>query len=65
MSWWPRWLGSIVAAVLLWAAFYPGWGWLVWLALVPFLWALDGAGPWRGLVLGAVFGVAFFLLEFA
>jgi len=59
------WLGALGAALLLWAAFYPGWGWLVWLALVPFLWALDGAGPWRGLRLGAMFGLAFFLLEFA
>lgn len=39
--------------------------WLGWLALVPFLWALDGAGMRRGAAVGATFGVLFFALEFS
>ena len=58
-------MGACVAALLLWGAFFPGWGPLAWIALVPLLWVLDGAGPRRGAVLGALFGVAFFLLEFS
>jgi apolipoprotein N-acyltransferase len=49
----------------LWAAFFPGWGWLAWLALVPLLGALDGAGLRRGAILGGLFGVAFFGLQFS
>jgi apolipoprotein N-acyltransferase len=58
-------VASLGAAGLLWASFFPGWGWLAWLALVPFLWSLDGASLRRGVVLGTVFGLAFFLLQFA
>mgnify|MGYP003790955747 FL=1 len=60
-----RWLGALGAGLLLWASFFPGLGWLAWLALVPFLWALDEAGTKRGLGLGALCGVVFFGLEFS
>ncbi len=60
-----RWPGALGASLLLWAAFFPGLGWLAWLALVPFLWALDGAGTKRGVGLGALCGVVFFGLEFS
>src|SRR5439155_15690979 len=40
-------------------AFPPvGWWPLAWVALVPFLIALDGSGPGRGVALGAVLGIA-------
>lgn len=65
MGSWLRVLACLSAAALLWAAFFPGWGWLAWGALVPLLWALDGAGLRRGAVLGALFGIAFFGLEFS
>ncbi|MCX7750198.1 MAG: apolipoprotein N-acyltransferase [Candidatus Bipolaricaulota bacterium] len=58
-------VAALASAVLLWAAFFPGWGWLAWGGLVPLFWALDGAGGRRGAVLGLLFGVAFFGLEFS
>lgn len=53
------------AALVLWAAFFPGLGWLAWLALVPLFWALDGAGVRWGMGLGALFGGVVFLCEFS
>jgi len=61
---WFRVVASVGSAGLLWASFFPGWGWVAWAALVPLLWALDGAGPWRGAAFGAAFGLTFFLLQF-
>lgn len=58
-------VASLGSAGLLWVSFFSGWGSLAWLALVPLLWALDGVGMRRGVVLGATFGVAFFALEFS
>ncbi|MGC9530018.1 MAG: apolipoprotein N-acyltransferase [Candidatus Bipolaricaulaceae bacterium] len=58
-----RYLAPAVSAATLWAAFFPGWGWLAWLAPAGLLWAVDGAGLRRGLLLGALFGVVFFSLE--
>ena len=55
----------LVGAGLLWAAFFPGWGSVVWIALIPFFLALRDAGPKRGFLLGFLFGFAFFLLEFS
>jgi apolipoprotein N-acyltransferase len=55
----------LVSAGLLWASFFPGWGGLVWVALIPFFFALRDAGPKRGFALGFLFGFAFFLLEFS
>lgn len=52
-------------AGLLWASFFQGFGFLSWIALVPFFLALDGAGAKRGLALGFLFGFAFFALEFS
>ncbi|MBC7170308.1 apolipoprotein N-acyltransferase [Candidatus Bipolaricaulota bacterium] len=65
MIWRRRWLGALGAALLLWAAFFPGLGALAWISLIPLFWALDGAGLRRGVGLGALFGVAFFLGEFS
>lgn len=56
---------ALASAVLLWAAFFPGWGPLAWVALVPLFLALDGAGGRRGALLGLLFGVVFFGLEFS
>ncbi len=58
------WVAVGVAAVLFWAAFFPGWGWLVWGAVPLVLWALQGVGWRRGLGRGWLFGFLFFLLEF-
>lgn len=55
----------VASAALLWASFFPGWGALVWVALVPFFYALAGAGPKRGALLGFLFGFVHFLLEFS
>lgn len=57
--------GALASAVLLWAAFFPGWGPLAWAALVPLFLALDGAGGRRGALVGFLFGVVFFGLEFS
>lgn len=65
MDWLKRAGLALIGAGLLWAAFFPGWGSLVWIALVPFFFALQGAGPKRGFLLGFLFGFAFFLLEFS
>lgn len=62
---WSRIVASVGSAGLLWASFSPGLGWVVWVALVPFLWALDGVRMGRGAGLGVVFGVVFFALEFS
>lgn len=58
-------VGSLASALLLWGAFFPGLGWLAWLALVPLFWAIDGAGVRRGMGLGALFGGSFFLAQFS
>lgn len=65
-------MGGVVRAVLvllgaglLWASFFPGFGFLAWLALVPFFLAFDGVGPKRGALLGFLFGFSFFALEFS
>ena len=50
-------------AFALWGAFFPGWGWLVWLAPAPFFLALGGVGLPRGLLWGLAGGLAFFALE--
>ncbi len=55
----------LLAAGLLWAAFFPGWGWLVFPALSLGFLGLSQAGPRRGLALGFLWGAAFFLLEFS
>ena len=60
----PRLWAAIASAVLLWVSFFPGWGWLVWLAPGLLLAALTGAGWRKGLVLGWAFGFLFFSLEF-
>jgi len=49
-------------AFALWGAFFPGWGWLVWLAPAPFFLALRGVGLRRGLLWGLAGGLAFFAL---
>lgn len=56
---------ALAAAGLLWAAFFPGWGGLVFPALALGFGALSGAGPKRGLALGFLWGMTFFLLEFS
>ncbi|HID09229.1 TPA: apolipoprotein N-acyltransferase, partial [Candidatus Micrarchaeota archaeon] len=58
-------LGAMVSALLLWASFSPGFGFLVWFAVVPFFVALN-VEPRLGrkLLLGGLFGFLFFLLEF-
>ncbi len=58
-------LGAIVSAFLLWASFFPGFGFLVWFALIPFFVVL-GLEPrfGRRILLGGIFGSLFFLLEF-
>ncbi len=58
-------VGAVASAVLLWAAFFPGWGWLAWVGLVPLFLAVGGAGGGRGALLGLLFGVVFFGLEFS
>ena len=50
-------------ALALWGAFWPGWGWLGWLAPALLFLSLDGIGPGRGALLGGVFGLFFFLIE--
>ncbi len=55
----------LAAAALLWAAFFPGWGWLVFPGLSLGFLAVSGAGAKRGLALGFLWGTTFFLLEFA
>ncbi|MGQ9699714.1 MAG: apolipoprotein N-acyltransferase, partial [Candidatus Bipolaricaulaceae bacterium] len=56
---------ALVGAGLLWGSFFPGLGFLVWVALVPLFLALDGAGAKRGAGLGFLFGLVFFALEFS
>ncbi|MFN3346947.1 MAG: hypothetical protein ACK42E_03945, partial [Candidatus Bipolaricaulaceae bacterium] len=59
-------IGLVLAAAgLLWAAFFPGWGWLVFPALFLGFLGLNQAGPKRGLGLGFLWGAVFFLLEFS
>lgn len=57
--------GAVSSSVLLWASFFPGFGWLVWFSLVPLFGVLSVEKRWgRGIVLGAVFGALFSILEF-
>jgi apolipoprotein N-acyltransferase len=56
---------ALIGAALLWAAFFPGFGFLAWFALIPFFLSLKGAGPKRGAILGFLFGFVFFVLEFS
>ncbi|MCS7216174.1 MAG: apolipoprotein N-acyltransferase [Candidatus Bipolaricaulota bacterium] len=56
---------ALAAAALLWAAFFPGLGGLVFPALALGFLAVRAAGPKRGLLLGLLWGGAFFLLEFS
>ncbi len=56
---------ALAAAGLLWAAFFPGLGGLVFPALALGFGAVAGAGTKRGLALGFLWGLAFFLLEFS
>ena len=52
---------NVAGGLLLSLAFPPAELWpLAFVALIPLLWSLRGAGPARGAVLGLVFGVAFF-----
>ncbi len=60
-----RLLAVLSSSALLWASFFRGGEWLVWVALVPLFWALSAEGRrGRGAVLGAAFGSLFSLLEF-
>lgn len=56
---------ALSAAVLLWAAFFPGLGGLVFPALFLGFLSLREVGPKRGFVLGLLWGMAFFALEFS
>ncbi len=51
---------ATLASALLYALAFPPWdlSLLAWVALVPFFYALRDASPWRGAVLGLVWGVA-------
>jgi apolipoprotein N-acyltransferase len=54
-------LVSLASGLACALAFPPAEIWpLAFAALVPFLWLLRGAGPWRRLLLGFAFGLAFF-----
>jgi len=54
--------GSVLSAVLLWLAFPPvDWGWLAWVALVPFLLVLRPvARPRQGCIMGLLWGACFY-----
>lgn len=47
----------------MWGAFWPGWGWLGWVAPALFFLGLKGSGLKRGLLWGGLFGLLFFLVE--
>lgn len=50
-----------LSAIVFWLCFFPAnWGFLGWVALVPWLLALQVASPRKRIVLSAVFGLVFF-----
>ncbi len=65
MGWKLHAAAAVTSAVLMWAAFYPGFYWLAWPGLAGALWAIAGQGVKRGILTGALVGLVFFLLAFS